>query len=129
MTIDEVSLPELRRVADGLSNGQSLQERSLRLVPLAAGEGDLSRESPALDHILARVGARGDLQALVGELPRPGRFATGQPELPQAGKEVHRVTPLHPLAGRRMVRQTVNAIEELLGQRQVALHKKDIAQV
>ena len=78
----EVGLPELRRVANGLGQRQGLLQPPCRFVPLAAGQGDLSQKSPAFDHILARVGARSNVQALGGELLRPGRVTTSQPEAP-----------------------------------------------
>ena len=125
----EVGLPELRRVTDRLGQRQGLLQPPLCLVPLAAGAGNFSLESPPFDYILARVGARGNVEALGDEFLCPGWFSTGQPEVSQAGKEVHGVAPLHPVAGGRMVHQAVDAVEELLGQRQVALRQKDVAQV
>ena len=65
-----VSLPELRRVADGLSDLQRFAQGRFGLVPLAAVERDLALEAPALDEILPRRRSRGQFEALIGELAR-----------------------------------------------------------
>src|SRR5882724_11238216 len=55
-----MGLPELHRIAKRLSACQGLVEPLSRLVPLVAGESDLSSEPPSSDDIFPRVGVRGD---------------------------------------------------------------------
>ena len=71
----------------------------------------------------------GMLQALRDILLRPGEVTAGQPEVAQAGEEVHGVAPLHPVTRGWIVRQTVDPVEVFLGQYEVALQQKDVAQI
>jgi len=64
----EVRLPQLRRIANGLGNGQSLVHRRLGFGPLVTNEGDFAFEPPAFDEVFARMGTGCHVQTSVGEL-------------------------------------------------------------
>jgi hypothetical protein len=81
------------------------------------------------NQVLPQVGAHGDLRALVGKLPCLGLVPAGQPEISQTGEEVGRVAPPIPVAGRRIICEAVDSVEELLGQHEVALGQENVTEV
>ena len=118
----EMSLPELRRVANDLGERQRLPQPALSFVSLLAGEGDLSLQPPTFNQVFPCICTCGTLQTLHDVLLCLGEVAAGKPEIAQAGEEVQGVALLHPVTRGRIVCQTVDLVEVFLGQHEVTLH-------
>ena len=90
----EMSLPELRRVANYLGERLRLPQPALCFVALLAGEGDFSLQPPAFNQVFPCICTRGTLQTLNDVLLCLGEVAAGEPEVAQAGEEMHGIAPL-----------------------------------
>src|SRR5215470_3754925 len=93
----EMGLPELRWVANRLGECHCLPQPALGFVSLLAGKGDFSLQPPALDQVFPCICTCGTLQTLNDVLLCLGEVAAGEPEVAQAGEEVHGVAPLPPV--------------------------------
>src|SRR6266542_799556 len=126
---DEVSPPQLGRVADLLGDRERPAKSLVSVVPLPPLRRDLARQPPAPRQIPTRVRACPAFQAFLGEPARPVVVAAGERELTQAGEEVDRVPPLLPLARRRIAHEPVHALERVVREREVPLGQARVGEV
>src|SRR5262249_49620957 len=117
-----MGLPEWRWVANRLGECHCLPQPALGFVSLLAGKGDFSLQPPPLDQVFPGIGTCGTLQTLRDVLLCFGEVAAGEPEVPQAGQEMHGIAPLHPVTRGWIMRQAVDPVQVFLGQPEVALY-------
>src|SRR5215831_2201987 len=124
-----VGTPQLGRILYRLRDGERLPQRLLRLRGIAPGESDLPAQAPALHEVALRLGSASDLQTFVREAACGIAVAAREGQLAEAGEEMRRVPPFHPLARGRPPNEFMDAVEELLRQSQIALGQIGIPQI